>query len=85
MQVHGRLCGFLERGDAFIMGDTQKWIPHCIKVFGAVIGTPSVDAELTERVKNLLVAMRAQMPDLVNASVSALPPADMQKLSALVA
>lgn len=84
IQVHGRLCSFLERGDAAIMGDAQKWVPHCVKVFGAIVQTASVDAEVEGRIKSLLVAMRGQMSDVVDASVAALGPEDKAKLQALV-
>uniref|UniRef100_A0A6U4TJI8 TOG domain-containing protein n=1 Tax=Hemiselmis andersenii TaxID=464988 RepID=A0A6U4TJI8_HEMAN len=84
IEVHGRMCTFLERQDPTIMAEPNRWIPHVIKVFAAVIGTPSVDEKVTSRIKELLNGMQQSLPELVNGTVAALAPESQAKLTGLM-
>eukprot|EP00283_Hemiselmis_rufescens_P008937 CAMPEP_0173432074 /NCGR_PEP_ID=MMETSP1357-20121228/9999_1 /TAXON_ID=77926 /ORGANISM="Hemiselmis rufescens, Strain PCC563" /LENGTH=1081 /DNA_ID=CAMNT_0014396625 /DNA_START=122 /DNA_END=3364 /DNA_ORIENTATION=+ len=69
VEVHGRLCTFLEKSDHIIMSEPNRWIPHVIKVFAAVIGTPSVDEKVTSRIKDILNGMQQSYAEVLNGTV----------------
>mmetsp|Transcript_3719 Transcript_3719/g.9358 ORF Transcript_3719/g.9358 Transcript_3719/m.9358 type:complete len:1094 (+) Transcript_3719:94-3375(+) len=84
VQVHGRLCSFLDRGEPVVMEEPQKWIPQILMVFGHIVGSESVDQEVTARIKALLQRMQSSMPDIFNGSVSQISQEHQGKLSALM-
>jgi len=83
--VHGRLCGMLERGEPVIMNEPAKWIPVVMGIFGKVVGTSTVNDEVTQRIKVILGRMQATLPaEVSQASFASIPPAEQQKLQQLL-
>jgi len=63
--VHGQLAAFVEASNVHLLGAAHERLPEIIIVFGQILGTDSIDDELTTRVVHLLKQVHQGLPHVL--------------------
>merc|ERR1712046_221159 len=82
-EIYNRLCDFLEKASAEVLGDNNVNLGQVMKVFATALETKAVDDALTLRIKKIAEALNAQMPAVLQAACNGLDQEQMEKLQRL--
>ncbi|KAH3757091.1 ARM family protein [Pelomyxa schiedti] len=66
---YDHLCGFIERGNTYILGNQYQNIPHIIKVFAQAVNTEAVTPIITARMSSIITNLQSRLPPATIQSV----------------